>query len=47
MSREGDSKLMSLTPYESTRVIEAEAGTGEEGPENVEFQAFAKPLSGT
>ena len=45
--RDGDSKLMSLTPYESTRVIEAEAGTGEEGPKNVEFQAFAKPLSGT
>ena len=42
-----DSKLMSLTPYESTRVIEAEAGTGEEGPENVEFQSFEKPLSGS
>jgi len=42
-----DSKLMSLTPYESTRVIEAEAGTGEEGPKNVEFQSFEKPLSGS
>lgn len=42
-----DSKFMSLTPYESTRVIEAEAGTGEEAPENVELQAFAKPLSGS
>ncbi len=41
-----DSKLMSLTPYESTRVIEVEAGTGEEGPENVGFQSFEKPLSG-
>jgi len=42
-----DSKLMSLTPYESTRVIEAEAGTGEEGAKNVEFQSFEKPLSGS
>lgn len=38
--------LLRLEPYESTRVKAPEAGTGEGTPENVEFRAFAKPLTG-
>lgn len=39
--------LLVLEPYESTRVKSPESGSGEADPKNVQFQAFAKPLSGT